>query len=85
MEKAESVKIIITGSGSKMDGAVGNELVKRLATKLESGTYRMNASNGKMTLQIKYTGELDRVVKLIDFGKVTFIDSPERTIHVVAQ
>lgn len=80
MSKDESVKIIITKSN--LDG---NELVKRLATSLSSGTYSMNYSNNQITLQIKYTGHLDRVVELIDFGKVTLIDSPERTIHVVGR
>lgn len=77
MRKDESVKIVI--SQSQQDP---NELVKRLAAKLESGNYSMNATNGKITLQIKYAGDLDRVVKLIDFGKVTLIDTPDRTIHV---
>lgn len=76
----ESVKIIITQS--KLNG---DELVKRLAAKLESGTYQMSYTNGKITMQLKYSGDLDRVVKLIDFGKVTLIDSPERTIHVVGK
>lgn len=80
LDKAESVKIVI--NSNKLDG---NELAKRLARQLETGTYRMNATNGKITLQVQYTGELNRVVKLIDFGKVTLIDTPERTIHVVAE
>lgn len=76
--KAESVKIIVTKSTQD-----GNELVKRMATALQSGAYSMNFSNGKITMQIKYSGDLDRVVKLVDFGKVTLVDSPERTLHVV--
>ncbi len=80
LSKNESVKIIITKSS--LDG---NELVKRLATSLNSDDYRMSASNGKITIQIKYTGDMDRVVQLVDFGKVTLIDSPERTIHVAGE
>lgn len=76
-DKAESVKIILSKSSRD-----GNEIVKRLANGLQSNTYSMSGSNGQVTLQLKYAGELDAVVKLIDFGKVTLIDSPERTIHV---
>ena len=80
LDKAESVKIIITSNKRN-----GDAIVKRLASQLESNTYQLNDSNGKITLQIKYTGELNRVVKLIDFGRVTLIDTPERTIHVVGE
>ena len=76
---AEWVKLII--SKTKLDG---NELAKRLAKSLETGSYAMNYSNGLMTLRIKYSGDLDRVTKLIDFGKVTSIDANERTIYIAA-
>ena len=80
IDKAESVKIIITSNKRN-----GDAIVKRLAKQLESNTYQLSDSNGKITLQIKYTGELNRVVKLVDFGRVTLIDTPERTIHVVGE
>ncbi len=79
-DKAESVKIIV--SRPQQDG---NELIKRLAKSLQCNNYSSSGSNDKLTMQLKYSGELDVVVKLIDFGKVTLIDSPERTIHVAGQ
>ena len=36
------------------------------------------------TIGLSYTGDLQNVVKQIQFGKVTFVDEETRTIHVQA-
>ena len=41
-----------------------------------------SARNGEVTIKLGYTGSLDDVVKLIDFGTVTSTDPDKRTITV---
>lgn len=75
-----------TGVTIKMQNAgnLGSSEVMKKFRSLKSAT-SVRIRNGEMTVQIGYTGDLDDVAELIDFGTIQSSDDSSRTIIVEKQ